>query len=74
MVRAIGSHRHLRLRQQWRRSGSEEPVLLDHGNQNIRKPVVREAIAEVRSQIEEVRSKAFDANRACEGSLLQFDF
>jgi hypothetical protein len=40
----------------------------------MRKPVVREAIAEVRSQIEEVRSKAFDANRAREGSLLQFDF
>src|SRR5208282_2340116 len=42
MVRAVGRHRYLGLRQQRRRSGSEEPVLLEHENQNIRKPVVRE--------------------------------
>jgi hypothetical protein len=39
-------------------SGSEEPVFLEHGNQNIRKPVVREGRSEVRGQIAEVKPVA----------------
>src|SRR5208283_3948612 len=63
MVRAIGSHCQLRLRQQWRRSGSEEPIFLEHENQNIRKPVVREG--KVRGQIAEVKTMCSEGSYLC---------
>src|SRR5208282_6266461 len=63
MVRAIGSHCQLRLRQQWRRSGCEEPIFLEHENQNIRKPVVREG--KVRGQIAEVKTMCSEGSYLC---------